>query len=95
MEVLSICLTDIPKEHIKLAKNGKKYLNIVVSPRKEKDRYGQDLTVFVQQSKEARQNRADKQYIGNGKTYEFDNSGVHIEEVENMPVAEDNDDLPF
>lgn len=36
----SICLTDIPKELITTAKNGKKYLNVVVNQRREVGQYG-------------------------------------------------------
>ena len=37
----SICVSDIPKEHIKLfEKNGKKYLNITISKKRETDQYG-------------------------------------------------------
>lgn len=36
----SICLTDIPKELIKTASNGKKYLNIDIYERKEVGKFG-------------------------------------------------------
>jgi len=36
----SICVTDIPKEHIKTSKNGKKYINFDLCQRKEVDAYG-------------------------------------------------------
>jgi hypothetical protein len=37
---ISICLTDLPKEKIKQAGNGKKYINLCVASRKGADAYG-------------------------------------------------------
>jgi hypothetical protein len=54
MKVISICLTDLPKDKITTGKNGKKYISIVVDSRKEPDQFGNDLTVYVNQSKEER-----------------------------------------
>jgi hypothetical protein len=36
---ISICLSDLPKEHIQTAKNGKKYINLSVKSKKETDKY--------------------------------------------------------
>ena len=69
MEVLNLCLSDIDKTKIFTAKNGKKYLSVVVTERKEVDQYGNDLAVYVSQSKDERDSRAQKNYIGSGKTY--------------------------
>jgi hypothetical protein len=44
---ISICLSDLPKEHITEAKNGKKYINLTVNNKKETDQYGKDLSVSV------------------------------------------------
>ena len=44
---ISICLSDLPKEHITEAKNGKKYINLNVNRKKEADQYGKDLSVQV------------------------------------------------
>lgn len=43
----SICVTDIPKEWIKEYKNGKKYLNINIYQRKEKDKFGNDYSISI------------------------------------------------
>ena len=40
MITVSICLTDLPKDKIAEAKNGKKYINIVVDKRKDVGNYG-------------------------------------------------------
>jgi hypothetical protein len=96
MELISICVSDIPKDRIKQFENGKKYLNIVVSERKEPDKYGNNLKVIIAQTKEERAANANKIYIGNGKTVEYKSNTVKTpEDVENLPQAEDIDDLPF
>lgn len=91
---ISICLTDIPREKIKQAQNGKKYLNITVASRRETDQYGNTHTVFVSQTKEERERKEDRAYIGSGKEVNLTPVTVTAEDVDQMPAAE-LDDLPF
>lgn len=44
---VSICLSDLPKEYITTAKNGKKYINLNINKKKESDQYGKDISVSV------------------------------------------------
>lgn len=44
---LSICLSDLPTEHITTGKNGKKYINLAVNKKQAPDQYGKDLSVQV------------------------------------------------
>jgi hypothetical protein len=44
---VSICLSDLPKEFITEAKNGKKYINLSINRKKDPDQYGKDLSVQV------------------------------------------------
>jgi hypothetical protein len=90
---ISICLSDIPKDKIKQADNGKKYINLVVAERKEVSQYGETHTVFVSQDKEEREAKKDKSYVGGGK--EFKPTPVTAEAIEIMPAATELDDLPF
>jgi hypothetical protein len=71
MIVTSICLSDIPEDKITISSNGKKYVNIVVDQRKEKDQYDNTHTVYMSQSKDERQAKVPKKYVGNGKEYTF------------------------
>jgi hypothetical protein len=71
MIVTSICLSDIPEDKITTSSNGKKYVNIVVDQRKEKDQYDNTHTAYMSQSKEERQSKVPKRYVGNGKEYTF------------------------
>ena len=69
MFLFSICVDDIPETHIKTGKNGKVYLNnLVLAMKKEVDQYGQDVTIFPSQTKEQRDAKEKKIYIGNGRT---------------------------
>lgn len=92
---VSICLSDIPKEKIKQASNGKKYLNVAVARRREVNKFGQTHTVYVQQSKEEREANENRSYLGSGKEVVFGGSPVTAESVDQMPPADDHDDLPF
>jgi len=44
---VSICLSDLPAEHITTAKNGKKYISLNINRKKEADQYGKDLSIAV------------------------------------------------
>ena len=96
MEVLNLCLSDIDKSKIFTAKNGKKYLSVVVTERKEVDQWGNDLVVYVSQSKDERDNKSPKNYIGNGKTYGEKPTTAHPQESpQPQPLDEETEDLPF
>jgi len=82
----SICLTDIPQEHITVSQNGKKYLNIAISERKEKGKYDETHTISVSVPKDKKKPEDKTIYIGNLKTWEGNNSGSQTSK---------NDDLPF
>ena len=71
MIVTSICLSDIPEDKITTSGNGKKYVNIVVDQRKEKDQYDNTHTAYMSQTKDERQAKVPKKYVGNGKEYTF------------------------
>lgn len=93
MEVISICLSDIPKEKIVKAANGKKYINIVVDTKREADKYGNTLNVYISQSKEEREAKENKVYVGNGKVYNFNlNKPQDVVPEQKVDIE---DDLPF
>lgn len=86
----SICLTDIPAEHITVStKNGKKYLNIAVSKRKEKGKFGETHTVAVSVPKDKRKTNDETKYIGNLTEWEGNNNKGGTFQPQS------NDDLPF
>ncbi len=64
---INLCLSDIPQDKIFTSKNGKKYLSICVTDRKEADQFGNDLTAYVNQSKEEREAKQPRKFIGTAK----------------------------
>lgn len=88
---VSICLTDIDKEKIKQASNGKKYLNLVLDNRKETSQFGETHTLYHEQTKEEREAKQPKKYVGGGKEFVFDNN----KKAEGGNPGGVADDLPF
>lgn len=91
---LSICLSDLPKEKLrKSEKNGKVYVNLTVSPRKEEDKFGNNVYAIVQQTKEEREAKASKTYVGEGKHIDFSIRGSGM--PENTVPVRDDEALPW
>jgi hypothetical protein len=98
----SICLSDIPKELITTAKNGKKYLNIEVKQMRQPSQFGHTHTVKASVKKDERQEGVNY-YIGNLKLSKFGNEGEAqgAQEASSMTQAPVYDvpnnpkDLPF
>lgn len=98
MLVINLCLTDLPKDKISVSeKNGKKYISLVVNERKDADQYGNTHSVAVNQTKDERENKKKKEYVGSGKEYNFDNNNQNNSYTPPQPTNQvgDTDDLPF
>jgi hypothetical protein len=89
MITISVCLSDIPKSKIVEAKNGKKYVNLVLDERREVGQYGETHMLYVSQTKEERQNKDKKVFVGSGKEYKFE------KRQEDVPDSDVGDGLPF
>lgn len=91
----SICLTDIPKEKITLSeKNGKKYLSIGIWVNDEPDQFQNIASITVSQSKEEREAKAKRVYIGNLRYAQAQQSAPPTP-APPAASAVANDDLPF
>lgn len=89
----SLCLSDIPARLIKQGKDGKKYLNINIVERKEVGKFG--ATHFIVAScKKEEQVEGENRFIGDCQPF-VKKSAPTPEEIEKMPVANDNTELPF
>lgn len=44
---VSVCLTDLPQEHMSKGKNGKTYITLNVNDKDQVDQYGNDVVVSV------------------------------------------------
>lgn len=91
----SICLTDIPRDRIKVAANGKKYLNVTLQDLREADEYGHTHSLFCSQTKEEREAKEKRVYIGRGREVVFNQRTPSAEEIAALPTASDFEDLPF
>jgi len=63
----SINLSKIDKTKIVKGKNGQ-YYNVSIIVNDEANDYGQDVAIVQEQTKEEREAKASKVYLGNGKT---------------------------
>jgi len=81
-------------------KKGEKGIELTISIGEETNTYGQNLSAYVSQSKEQREAKKEKYYVGNGKVFWTDGKisvAVKKEEVhEAKPIQNEvEDDLPF
>lgn len=78
---------------------GEKGLSIDISISDETNQFGQNLTAYVSQTKEQREAKAKRYYVGNGKCFWTDgkiNVAKKTEVHQAEPVNQkDSDDLPF
>lgn len=101
LRVVNLCLTDIPKEKIyKSEKSGKSYISLVIGDKDQKDQYDNDVSVTIAQTKEERQARTNKIYVGNGRKYKVTNTEAkkaasNKPEYEPFDQSDEKDDLPF
>ena len=94
----SIDLTKIPKDKIYEGKKGK-YLPITITINDEVDQFGNQGPVIDQQSKEEREAKSEKVYLGNAKVVWTNGDNVDVVPRENAAAppaqAQPVDDLPF
>ena len=98
---LDICLSDIPKERITTAKNGKKYLKAIIRPRKETDRDGYDhyIAAFIPAAE--RHQGDGPAFIGRAQEKHYDDNGqqpARQQQDRRAPARNDGGDpgdLPF
>ena len=92
MIVIDICLSDIPEWSRKKANNGKVYAKFCIVDRKEPDKFENTKTVYMNQSKEQREAKQDKAYVGAGKVLTFE---AKAPVQQDAPRNEVENDVPF
>ena len=93
----SINLNSIPKDKIIQGKKGK-YLPITITLNDEQDQFGNQGPVVVDQTKEEREAKAPKTYLGNCKVVWTNGTNVDVTPRDNgtpQPKVEEKEDLPF
>jgi outer membrane lipoprotein-sorting protein len=95
----SIDLNKIDKTLIVPGKDGAKYYNLDIIVSDTKNTYGQDVSISDKQTKEQREAKAKKKFIGNGKTVWSSEPTPETAQVIDETKKESNsnagDDLPF
>jgi len=95
----SINLNEIPKDKIIVGKKGK-YLPITITINDEPDQFGNQGPIVVAQSKEERESKTAKVYLGNVQVVWTNGDNVAAaprdgQPQQAAPVAAPVDDLPF
>ena len=91
MIVFDICLSDIPEWARRKANNGKVYSKFCMVDRKEPDKFENTKTVYMNQTKEQREAKQEKAYVGAGKVLTFNAAPVQ----QDAPRTDDFQSLPF
>ena len=93
----SINVEDIDKAKLIKGKKGS-YLNLTMSINDE-TKFGNNASVSISQSKEEREAKEAKTYLGNGKVVWMSDAGVSVaereQEMSTSTSAASQDDLPF
>jgi hypothetical protein len=87
---VSIDVTKLDKSKFVTGKKGT-YANLTVSLNDEPDQYNNDVSVWEGQSEEERKNKADRNFLGNGKVV-WSSEGQAKSPGKKQ---EEKDDLPF
>lgn len=87
----SIDLSKIDKSKLK---DGK-YLQVQISVNDTTDNYGNNVSITVNQTKEEREAKDKKTYLGNAKVVWTDNVIKLAEKVDASSAKVENDPLPF
>lgn len=97
---VSINVADLPKEKFVVGKKGT-YYNFTISVNDDTNQFGQNVSLFDSQTKEEREAKKSKTYIGNGKVVWTDGQMTKVvreeeaQEAAPKAVASDSNDLPF
>lgn len=72
-----------------------RYYDVTITINDEADKFGNNVSVYDTQSKEDRENKAEKNYIGNGKTIWASGKTPGVQSQPSREVPSFDNDLPF
>ncbi len=91
----SIRVDKLPKEKFVKGKDNAVYYNLTIAIQDD-TRYGNNVAIMDSQTKEEREAKVAKTYLGNGKVVWQSPDGIKLAEREDQPVKEPaGDGLPF
>jgi len=91
---LNINVENLPKEKFVKGKKGV-YYNFTISVNDDTNQFGQNVSAFDSQTKEEREAKKPKQYIGNGKVVWTDGKSIKAQQEDQPQDNDNNVDLPF
>ena len=90
----SIRVDKLPKEKFIKGKDGAVYYNLTISLNDE-TRYGNNVAIMDSQTKEEREAKAQRNYLGNGKVVWHKEIIKLAEREETVNTPAESNDLPF
>lgn len=94
---ISIDVTKLDKSKLVKGKKGT-YANITLSVNDEDDQFGNNVSVWESQSKEERDDKEDRNFLGNGKVVWSSQSSETPKKTSSKKASkqdDEDDDLPF
>jgi len=95
MIVIDICLSDIPEWSRKKANNGKVYAKFALVERQAPDKFDNTHSVYMNPTKEQRESKEAKCYVGSGKQLVFGSPATSAPKQEDAFRTNDMQSLPF
>jgi hypothetical protein len=92
---LSLRVDKLPKEKFVQGKDGAVYYNFTISVNDDSNQFGQNVGATDSQTKEEREAKKPKSYIGNGNVVWTDGTIKTAEKRQEPTKAEIASDLPF
>jgi len=92
---LSLRVDQLPKEKFVAGKDGKVYYNFTINVNDDANQFGQNVSAFDSQTKEERDVKKPKNYIGNGNVVWTDGNIKAVKKEQAATATEVASDLPF
>lgn len=91
---LSINIDKVDMSRVVQGKNGR-YLNLTVSLNDQVDQYGNNVNTWQQQTKEEREAKADRNFLGNGRVVYDSQTGAGTPPPQQQYGQQQDEVLPF
>ena len=94
---LNLRVDALPKEKFVKGKDGKVYYNLTISINDDTNQFGQNVTAIDSQTKEEREAKKPKNYLGNGSVVWTDGNIKAVKKEQNVAEKAQtvSDNLPF